>query len=180
MSRRFVLVFVALWTIPTLGILVSSLRDRDQIIVSGWWEALTTSSQTDAGRLAGGEEEVERDGQFVIEGNMLEEGDSRAITRFGVTVREPTAYEAGTVAELDDGDEAVAARAVVLPRSVVRPGAERGERSPVGVVPLLRFRTPARGDGVLRAGAGRGAEKERDDGECLLAARCAHAHIPGW
>ncbi len=27
-----VFIFVAIWTIPTLGILVSSLRDKDQII----------------------------------------------------------------------------------------------------------------------------------------------------
>jgi alpha-glucoside transport system permease protein len=99
-----VLVFVVLWTIPTLGILVSSLRDRDQIIVSGWWEALTSSVQTDAARLAGGEEEAERDGVFVIEGDITEEGDNRRITRFGVTVREPTAFEAGTAAELEDGE----------------------------------------------------------------------------
>ena len=47
------LVFVALWTIPTLGLLVSSLRDKDQIIASGWWTALSSSSQTEAGRAAG-------------------------------------------------------------------------------------------------------------------------------
>ena len=33
-----VLFFVALWTLPTLGILVTSLRDKDQIIASGWWK----------------------------------------------------------------------------------------------------------------------------------------------
>ena len=31
-----VLLFVVIWTIPTLGILISSLRDKDQIIASGW------------------------------------------------------------------------------------------------------------------------------------------------
>ncbi|TIX12406.1 MAG: carbohydrate ABC transporter permease, partial [Mesorhizobium sp.] len=34
-----VLIFVAIWTVPTLGILVSSLRDKDQIIASGWWNS---------------------------------------------------------------------------------------------------------------------------------------------
>ncbi|TIM59610.1 MAG: carbohydrate ABC transporter permease, partial [Mesorhizobium sp.] len=34
-----VFLFVAIWTIPTLGILVSSLRDKDQIIASGWWNS---------------------------------------------------------------------------------------------------------------------------------------------
>ena len=46
-----VLAFVLIWTIPTLGILVSSLRDKDQIIASGWWNSFASSSQTEAGRL---------------------------------------------------------------------------------------------------------------------------------
>ena len=34
-----VLLMVGIWTIPTLGILVTSLRDKDQIIASGWWSS---------------------------------------------------------------------------------------------------------------------------------------------
>ena len=124
-----VLVFVVLWTIPTLGILVSSFRDRDQIIVSGWWEALTTSAQTDAARLAGGEEEVERDGAFVIEGDITEEDDPRTVTRFGVTVREPRKFEAGTVAQLDDGEAlSIDADGVYRHTSPVSFGDSRGQR----------------------------------------------------
>ena len=98
-----VLFFVVLWTVPTFGILVSSLRDKDQIAVSGWWTALTTTEQTAAGRLPGGEAQVERDGRWVIEGNLLEEGDGREIVAFGTRSVAPTQYAAGEVADLGDG-----------------------------------------------------------------------------
>jgi alpha-glucoside transport system permease protein len=99
-----VLVFVAIWTIPTLGILISSLRDKDQIIASGWWAALTSSSQTEAGRLPPASAQVEKDGKFVIEGNLFGEGPAREISAFGVKSANPTEFEAGTVADLGDGE----------------------------------------------------------------------------
>jgi alpha-glucoside transport system permease protein len=32
------IVIAVLWTVPTLGLFISSLRPRDQILTSGWWE----------------------------------------------------------------------------------------------------------------------------------------------
>jgi alpha-glucoside transport system permease protein len=98
-----VLFFVVLWTIPTFGILVSSLRDRNQIAVSGWWTGLATSAQTAAGRMPGADVQAQKDGKWVIEGNLLEEGDNREITAFGVRAVAPTQYPAGTVADLGEG-----------------------------------------------------------------------------
>ncbi|MDY6962055.1 MAG: carbohydrate ABC transporter permease, partial [Pseudomonadota bacterium] len=43
-----VLLIVIIWLIPTLGILVTSVRDRDQITTSGWWTAFSSSVQTSA------------------------------------------------------------------------------------------------------------------------------------
>ena len=48
-----VLVVVALWVMPTLGIFVSSFRDKDQLTVSGWWTAFSSSERNEAGRLGG-------------------------------------------------------------------------------------------------------------------------------
>ena len=31
------LIFVILWTVPTMGIFISSFRNRDDIATSGWW-----------------------------------------------------------------------------------------------------------------------------------------------
>lgn len=98
-----VFVFVAIWTIPTLGILVSSLRDKEQLIVSGWWTALATSSGTQAGRTGTAETQVEKDGQFHIMGNLFDAGDARTLTAFGIKAQQPTQFEAGTVADLGDG-----------------------------------------------------------------------------
>lgn len=75
---------VVLWTIPTLGILVSSLRYKDQIVASGWWTALTTATHTEAGRLAGAADQVEKGGRFLIMGNLFGAGDSRTLDRKSV------------------------------------------------------------------------------------------------
>ena len=59
-----VLVFVAIWTIPTLGILVSSLRVKDQIIASGWWNSFS-SSTPDGSRPPAGRLDANREGRQV-------------------------------------------------------------------------------------------------------------------
>ncbi|MFK0275460.1 carbohydrate ABC transporter permease [Ensifer sp. NPDC090286] len=99
-----VFLIVALWTLPTAGLLISSLRDKDQLAVSGWWTALSTSSQNIVVRAPGPETQVERDGKFVISGNLLE-GQPGQISAFGFNSREPTAFKAGETAELNDGEK---------------------------------------------------------------------------
>ncbi|QQA44847.1 carbohydrate ABC transporter permease [Pelagovum pacificum] len=39
------LALVILWVVPTLGLLITSLRDQDAISQTGWWEALQGSPQ---------------------------------------------------------------------------------------------------------------------------------------
>ena len=98
-----VLFFVLLWTLPTLGILVTSLRDKDQIINSGWWTSFSASTQTSAGRLAPPSTQVEKDGTFVIEGNLFETPGTFTVTAFGTRSAQPTEFQAGSVADLKDG-----------------------------------------------------------------------------
>jgi alpha-glucoside transport system permease protein len=98
-----VLMICALWTLPTLGILVSSLRDKDQIVASGWWAALTTSNQTGAARLGSPTTQVKKDGKFVIEGTIFETDDKRTLGAFGTKVNAPTAFPVGQPADIGDG-----------------------------------------------------------------------------
>ncbi len=80
------LLLVIVWTLPTVGLLVSSVRDKDQLTVSGWWSALTTTERTGGGRTSGAETQKFVDGQFVIEGNLLSEDEKgRTISAFGLT-----------------------------------------------------------------------------------------------
>ena len=98
-----VVVLVAAWLFPTLGLFVSSFRTGDQISTSGWWAALFTQErQEPAERLSG--EEIERDGLFVIEGELFP-GRDMQVSAWGTSAREPTAYGAGQTVDLDDGDK---------------------------------------------------------------------------
>ncbi len=97
-----VLVVVALWVMPTLGIFVSSFRDKDQLTVSGWWTAFSSSERNEAGRL-GGLDAMKQEGPlYVISGNVLE-GKGGAVNAFGTKAVAPRAYKAGTEADLGDG-----------------------------------------------------------------------------
>ncbi|MBD8891115.1 carbohydrate ABC transporter permease [Roseibium litorale] len=98
-----VLALVVLWTIPTFGLLVSSFRDGDQLSVSGWWTALTSTERNIVFRAPAADAQVEEGGQWVIAGNVFEDSQPGRITAFGVSSREPAAYTPGTPVELKDG-----------------------------------------------------------------------------
>ncbi|MEL7080294.1 MAG: hypothetical protein AAGK82_02650 [Pseudomonadota bacterium] len=95
-----VIFLVVLWLVPTIGLLVSSFRDRDQISASGWWLAPFPVEQNFRYRAPA--DDVTRDGDlYVIEGNVFENGG--VIVRFGGTRGNPTAVAAGETAELTKG-----------------------------------------------------------------------------
>ncbi len=104
-----VVLLVVAWLIPTVGLFVSSFRDRDQITASGWWVAPFSVELTFRTR---GDATPTQDGDlWVIEGNIFdtaevaetfESGDA-TITGFGVTARAPDEFPAGTEGETRDG-----------------------------------------------------------------------------
>ena len=108
-----VALLVLLWIFPTVGLLVSSFRTTEQIRTSGWWAALFPSVQNEVFRAADPDEfRFERDGVFVVEGNLyvLEgradsvEDVSAVISVWGTSSRAIDAYEAQQKARLERGE----------------------------------------------------------------------------
>lgn len=105
-----VLFLVLLWLIPTIGLFVSSFRDRDQISASGWWEAPFAVELTARGRTAS---EATLDGDnFVVTGSIYDDPEAKSyfpggggdIVAFGTRGANPTEFEAGSTADLGDGE----------------------------------------------------------------------------
>ncbi len=103
-----VVLLVALWIFPTLGLLVSSFRTGDQITSSGWWASMFPAEQTLQVR-AQDPDDVRVDagnGVFVVEGNVFVEGlgDPLPIDSWGTSSRAIDAYQVGETADLGDGE----------------------------------------------------------------------------
>jgi alpha-glucoside transport system permease protein len=102
-----VVLLVALWLFPTLGLFVSSFRTGDQITASGWWSSMFSAEQTLQIRAADPDENrVETSpGVFVVEGNLFaDEEFTGEIRAFGLSSRDLGAYQPGETADLGDGE----------------------------------------------------------------------------
>ena len=99
-----VLLIVAIWTFPTAGLLVSSLRDKNLIATSGWWTARSTTDRSAQGRMADPTKQVSKDGKFEISGSLFEGAETTGVVKaFGLKVQKPDEFAAGTTATTDDG-----------------------------------------------------------------------------
>ncbi len=98
-----VVVLVALWLFPTVGLFVSSFRTADQIASNGWWRAMFPSEQNLTLRSAPGAEGVLVDGVYVVEGNLFGTAGSSKISAWGITSQDVAAFEPGATADLGDG-----------------------------------------------------------------------------
>ncbi len=97
---------VLLWTVPTLGLLVTSFRTPDQIATSGWWNAPFASEQTSFVRTGTAADQAQEGDLYLIAGNVLESGQS--LRGWGTSSREPSAFKAGEVAQVKEGEITVA------------------------------------------------------------------------
>jgi alpha-glucoside transport system permease protein len=122
-----VLFLVILWTIPTAGLFISSIRDKDQLSVSGWWTALATSEQRLVERALDPTHQQFEDGRWVIKGNLIPESDGE-IVRFGVSSLEPEAYAVGERVDRKDKQIQVFANGDYTISSDEEMSGRRGER----------------------------------------------------
>jgi len=99
------LFLVILWTFPTAGLLISSLRDKDQLAVSGWWTALSTSTSLGVTRIGNADAQVEEGGKFVIRGNVFGTDTNKHLESFGLSNNEPAAAAAGGSLAMKEGGE---------------------------------------------------------------------------
>ncbi len=129
-----VLGLVIVWLVPSIGLLVSSFRDRDQINETGWWRAAFAVEI--AYRTRAATEAAKEGNQFRVTGNIFEAEELRdafpdgsgEIAAFGTMGREPGEYPAGSVADLGDGETlTVKANGDYLFVSPEEPG-RRGQR----------------------------------------------------
>ena len=106
-AHAALLLFVLLWTFPTVGLLVSSVRDKDQLSVSGWWTALTTSTRLTTIRLGQAATQVQEGDNWVIKGNLFGPDGIRGgqIGGFGATNADVIKHAAGGTIPMSDGGE---------------------------------------------------------------------------
>ncbi|MFZ4814640.1 MAG: carbohydrate ABC transporter permease, partial [Phototrophicaceae bacterium] len=104
---RIALIFITtLWTLPTFGLFVSSFRDREQLITTGWWTSFGTQNSFSDFRTGTAADQEQVDGYYVIRGDaFVALGDTPATLRsYGSTANEPSAFQPDQLIDLGNGE----------------------------------------------------------------------------
>ena len=97
------LFFVVLWTFPTVGLLISSVRDKDQLALTGWWTSLSHSTLMAAARPDTADKAVQEGDHWVIKGNLFGRAKGQQIETFGPTNADIGKNTAGSSIPMQDG-----------------------------------------------------------------------------
>ena len=103
LAHFFLLIIVFIWVIPTFGLLISSLRDKDQVALTGWWTALKHNEFNEIVRTEKSAVQSEENGVFIITGNLLKSAPSKSVLNFGITSKNPKAFEAPAKVTMKNG-----------------------------------------------------------------------------
>ncbi len=105
LSQLLLLIFVIIWIIPTFGLFISSLRDKDLLAISGWWTSLTTTEVNEIYRMSGMTSQIQEEDYFIIKGKLFENNPGKKIQSFGITSKKINEFETGEIAIFKDKSE---------------------------------------------------------------------------
>ena len=103
LSQLLLLLFVIIWIIPTFGLFISSLRDKDLLAISGWWTSLKTTQVNEIYRSEGSKEQIQENDLFLIKGNIFEDDSNKKIISYGVTSKNINEFDIEQVGVFKDG-----------------------------------------------------------------------------
>ena len=102
-SQIILLIFVIVWIIPTLGLLISSFRDKDLLATSGWWTSLFTTEINEIYRTAGYESQFKENNDYIIKGKLFDAKTGKKIKSFGITSKNINEFLINQEATFKDG-----------------------------------------------------------------------------
>ncbi len=102
LSQFLLLLFVIVWIMPTFGLFISSLRDKDLLAISGWWTSLTTTKVNEIYRMSGMESQIKENDYFVIKGKLFDHNSGKKIESFGITSKKINEFIVGEIATFKD------------------------------------------------------------------------------
>jgi len=105
LSQLLLLLFVIIWIIPTFGLFISSLRDKDLLSISGWWTSLTTTEINEIHRMLGMEHQIQENNYYIIKGSIFEDNSGKKITSFGITSKKINEFSLDEIAIFKDNSE---------------------------------------------------------------------------
>ena len=105
LSQLLLLLFVIIWIIPTFGLFISSLRDKDLLAISGWWTSLTTTKVNEIHRMSGMEEQIKVEDYFIIQGKLFDDNSEKKIQTFGITSKKINEFNVGETAIFKNKNE---------------------------------------------------------------------------
>ena len=104
-AQLLLLLFVIVWIAPSFGLLISSLRDKDVLAISGWWTSFINTEVNEIHRTLGMDSQYQENGYYYIEDNLFGEDKPKKISSFGITSKDINAYSVGDVATFKDQSE---------------------------------------------------------------------------